>query len=189
MNTLTFELIELCNDILEFAEHGDYSNGNEAYGVDEGRVRAGECLDLYRKRFDALKDLDKVKITYRGWPGHYCMGSKCVFHLNTLVEVGDVRVVVSTVGNLRSGLPHMYGAEEVGCGRYYETMAFRAALIDGYWDQESGQSISLSGKTAVTRMTKQCDQEAQDMHEVAVRAITNRILSGELKWEDSHGTL
>ncbi len=55
MSTLTFELIELCQDILGFVEPTDFSNGNDAFGVDEGRVRAGEYVDLYRKRFESLK--------------------------------------------------------------------------------------------------------------------------------------
>ncbi len=36
------------------AEHGDYSNGNVAFGIDEGRVRAGELLDSYRKEWQAF---------------------------------------------------------------------------------------------------------------------------------------
>ncbi len=42
--------LELCREILEFAEHGDYSNGNVEFGTDEGMVRAGECLDNFRLR-------------------------------------------------------------------------------------------------------------------------------------------
>ena len=34
---------------------GDYSNGNEAQGSDEGRVRAGEMLLDYRKQLEDLK--------------------------------------------------------------------------------------------------------------------------------------
>jgi len=40
---------ELAQALLEFARHGDYSSGNEAFGVDEGRVMANEALDLYEK--------------------------------------------------------------------------------------------------------------------------------------------
>ena len=48
-------LFALCKDILDFAEHGDYSNGNVAFGTDEGQVRAGECLDLYRKKLEEFE--------------------------------------------------------------------------------------------------------------------------------------
>jgi len=42
----------LAKEILDFAYHGDYSNGNEAFGYDEGRVRGRECLDAFQKRID-----------------------------------------------------------------------------------------------------------------------------------------
>lgn len=48
-------LLALCKDILDFADHGDYSNGNVEYGTDEGRVRAGEVLDLYRKKLEEFE--------------------------------------------------------------------------------------------------------------------------------------
>ena len=48
------KLYQLCGDIIQFAFHGDYSNGNEAYGIDEGRVRGIECLESYEKEWKAL---------------------------------------------------------------------------------------------------------------------------------------
>jgi len=53
-------LLELCRNIIGLAEHGDYSNGNDTYGIDEGRVRAGELLDTYRTelaKYDPVKEL------------------------------------------------------------------------------------------------------------------------------------
>jgi len=47
------EVVGFANKFLLLAEKGDYSNGNEAFGVDEGRVRAGELLDNYRKEWQA----------------------------------------------------------------------------------------------------------------------------------------
>lgn len=63
-----------------------------------------------------------VKITERGWAGHFCLAHKCMFHRNTLLEKGDVKIVVSSVGKL----PTKRGdqLEEIGCDRYYETMVF-----------------------------------------------------------------
>lgn len=49
------DLLKLCKELLDFAEHGDYSNGVEEFGIDEGRVRAGECLTEFCKRLDVLK--------------------------------------------------------------------------------------------------------------------------------------
>ncbi len=48
------EVVEFANKFLFMAEHGDYSNGNDAFGIDEGRFRAGELLDSYRKEWQAF---------------------------------------------------------------------------------------------------------------------------------------
>lgn len=48
-------VLALCRDILEFAENGDYSNGNEAFGTDEGIVLAGEALGQYRKKLEEFE--------------------------------------------------------------------------------------------------------------------------------------
>jgi hypothetical protein len=170
-------LIDLAEQALTLAEHGDYSNGNEAYGVDEGRVRAGEMLDRLRAELDKAKS---VKIVYRGWPGHFIAARHCIFRLNTLIEVGDVRFVVSTVGNNQSLVPVGDKIETVGCDYYYETMAFRASLVEGgYWDQDSGNPVLT--KHCVKKITIDSDQKAQEMHEAAVQETVEWILSGKLK--------
>jgi len=51
------KIIDVGNEILELAWHGDYSNGNEAFGVDEGRVRAKELLDVLELEWRELKKL------------------------------------------------------------------------------------------------------------------------------------
>ena len=43
------EVVELAEKFLTLAEHGDYSNGVEFGGMDEGRVRAYELLQQYRQ--------------------------------------------------------------------------------------------------------------------------------------------
>jgi len=54
------EVIPFAEKFLTMAEHGDYSNGNDAFGIDEGRVRAGELLDKYREEWQAfLKRINK----------------------------------------------------------------------------------------------------------------------------------
>jgi len=126
----------------------------------------------------------EVKITYRGWPGHFILGSRCVFHLNTLIEVGKVRVVVSTVGDLHYNPLTPKGAEMLGScvsPHFYETMAFHAKFDDGYWDMDVKKGVGLNGKTTVTKITRECDAEAQDMHEAAIQEIIVRIRKGEIK--------
>jgi hypothetical protein len=53
------EVLSLAKKLLEMAEHGDYSNGVEAFGLDEGRVRASELLKEYEKELEELEE--KVK--------------------------------------------------------------------------------------------------------------------------------
>lgn len=52
---LVKKAIDLADRIFEFAWHGDYSNGIEAYGIDEGNIRAGECLKGFEKEIKDLK--------------------------------------------------------------------------------------------------------------------------------------
>jgi len=44
------EVGQLAIQILNFAEHGDYSNGNESQGSDEGRYLAGLAIADFRKQ-------------------------------------------------------------------------------------------------------------------------------------------
>ena len=121
--------------------------------------------------------MNKIKLTYRGWPGHFIMAHACVFHLNTLVELGRVRIIVSTVENMQ--LPGKRKATEIGLGRFYETMVFKAALRDGYWDQDPGERIYIYGNTLVRHVGLTSDQKANDMHEEIVQEIVDRIKEGE----------
>lgn len=91
--------------------------------------------------------MENVKVTYRGWAGHLCVASKCLFHLNTLIECGDKAVIVSTVGEYRPD--HTKGEmETVGIDRFYETMVFAAKPkdADGFIDIAVDQQLSYDGK-------------------------------------------
>ena len=141
------------------------------------------CREIADRLAESQAKDKEVEITYRGWPGHFIAARYCIFRLNTLVRVGEVRYVVSTVGNeqVRSSLIGKWEQEPVGGpNTFYETMAFRAALRDGYWDQESGHSVHLNGKWRVDHIDLTSDAEAQEMHESAVKEIVDRILNGEL---------
>jgi len=59
------EVVEFAEKFLTLAEHGDYANGNDAFGVDEGRVRAGELLDSYRTEWKAKLKEWGIKICAR----------------------------------------------------------------------------------------------------------------------------
>jgi hypothetical protein len=50
------QVLPLVNKLLEVANHGDYSSGIEAEGLDEGRVRIGQYLDELRKQVEELRE-------------------------------------------------------------------------------------------------------------------------------------
>jgi hypothetical protein len=73
----------------------------------------------------------EIKRTERGWAGHFICSNWCRFRRNTLLELGDVRIVISTIGLMEKD-PEFKTNEfkEIGPGRYFETMAFHAQRED-----------------------------------------------------------
>lgn len=116
----------------------------------------------------------EVKRTERGWPGHYILGDRCVYHRNTLLECGKKRIIVSTVGNLR--MKDKTKAELISCSRYYETMAFRAKYEKPYWEINVSRPVKFASPWAIERMEHGTDLEADAMHEAVVDEIT-RIMT------------
>jgi len=76
----------------------------------------------------------EVKTIERGWAGHFICALNCRFRRNTLVTDGKTRIIVSSVGLME----HKIGSgdfEQIGCDRYYETMAFHSDSADTrYYD-------------------------------------------------------
>jgi len=62
-----------------------------------------------------------MKPRYLGMPGHFIGSARCVWHLTTVVG----GYVVSTVGDYRP-FTEDQKPTEIGLGRKYETMVFRA---------------------------------------------------------------
>ena len=131
------------------------------------------------------------KITYRGWPGHFILSARCVFHLNTLIEISTPhrgvaqiqRFVVSTVGNLRDHLKNDkiepvsgdFGPNPM----FYETMAFPARMYQGYWEADVEHYIGIRCRNGLGKLAKDCDEQADRMHYDAVQEIIERAKSGE----------
>ena len=113
--------------------------------------------------------------TERGWPGHYICAYDCQFRRNTLLEYGDVRIIISTVGNyIFKGK-----TDTVGHERYYETMVFHAKLDEIYWDVDVQKIVDFESEWAIREMETSSDQEANDMHETVVKEISNNLIEGE----------
>jgi len=117
-----------------------------------------------------------MKITERGWPGHFILCDRCLFRRNTLIEHNDVAVVVSTVGLLKARDSDKF--ETVGSGRYFETMAFYADKNDKWKDAIIDRQIWLDCKCTIAEID--AEGEANDMHDAAVKEIRDMIVKGNL---------
>lgn len=118
-----------------------------------------------------------VTRTERGWAGHFIAARNCQFRRNTLLECGEQRVVVSTVGNWVNG--DVCGkAEEIGLDRYYEAMAFAASLQGLYWDADVSRQLYFEAEWSVDHVRDEADQEANDIHEAVVAELIGKMEAG-----------
>jgi hypothetical protein len=119
-----------------------------------------------------------VKRTERGWAAHYCMSDRCMFRRNTLLEYGDIKIIVSTVGNMI----YEERTQHIGRGWYYETMAFYAQYDGIYLDANIKTNISFNSKWYSKELD---DNMANDMHEDVVRELMQKLLNGEINGNSS----
>lgn len=120
--------------------------------------------------------MNDVKVTERGWAGHFICADRCMFRRNTLIECGDVKIVVSTVGNMNP--PTGYTGTEnqnIGYNRYYETLVFQAHVSDGYYEADTSKQIEYNGKWSIDRLDWDTDLEANEMHDNAVRYFVDKF--------------
>lgn len=120
-----------------------------------------------------------VKRTERGWIGHFCCADRCLFRRNTLLEKDDVKIVVSTVGLMRDIHSHdEFTFEEIGIGRYFETVAFHSDPKDErYHDIDVSRPVQFNSNWRIEELD--ADDKANDMHEAVVTEITERLEGGE----------
>lgn len=118
-----------------------------------------------------------VKRTERGWAGHFICAQQCLFRRNTLLQQGNRRIVVSTVGAMwiKGKL------ETIGSGgRYYETMAFKAKKEGPYWDIDVSKQLSFESEWAICatsprKLPQDVDNKADQMHEAVVAEFIERL--------------
>ena len=122
-----------------------------------------------------------VKITYRGWAGHFICCDRCLFRLNTLIECGRSKVVVSTVGAMvdihKTDANGKCVFDAIGHDRHYETMAFYAKYDGEFWDADVSRQINFGSPW---RWPKLADElKAQAGHEKVVAEIVGKMERGE----------
>ncbi len=113
----------------------------------------------------------RVTTVERGWAAHFCAAHRCQFRRNTLLECGEKRVVVSTIGGWhRDG-----GTEKIGCNRYFETMAFEAQWEEPYWEANISKQTDFNSNWQLDHWDRNSDAAANDMHEAVVAEISERL--------------
>lgn len=127
---------------------------------------------------------EKVKRTERGWCGHFIGGADCMYHRNTLLEYGEQKAVVSTIGYY---LPRnkrqeywKHGKmdfEMVGRDRYFETMAFLADDSQ-YHDADVTKVIGFNSNWELDK--PDMEMEADAMHDTVCDEIAEDMVNGTL---------
>lgn len=123
----------------------------------------------------------ELKITERGWAGHFICSPWCGFRRNTLVEYGNKRIVVSTVGNYqpqKTGIKELDESKtknQIGIERYYETMVFEAKKEGVYWEADVTKAVEFKSKWAINELEQETDLEANEMHEQVVKEISELL--------------
>ena len=126
----------------------------------------------------------EVKRTERGWAGHFILCDRCCFRRNTLIEYGDKKWVVSTVGNMRiKNGNYSYPMQQIAHNTYYETMAFEVDPESPYLDGDVTKEITINSDwrlraDSVEEFIKEhplADNDADEMHERIVNELMERI--------------
>lgn len=114
--------------------------------------------------------------TERGWAGHFICADRCLFRRNTLVELGDNRVIISTVGRMRDiHTRDKVIFEEIGCDRHYETMVFKAKWEAPYWETDVGEQLNFDAEWCISDVVLDSDKRADEMHEAVVAEFISKM--------------
>ena len=125
-----------------------------------------------------------VRVTERGWPGHFCAANRCRFRRNTLIEGDTDTVVVSTVGAM-DPLGRYGPAEEIGYGRHFETMVFGVCESTApYFDADVTDERVYDGRWFINWSDYDDEHivelEANRMHNEAVHHFINSLSREEV---------
>ena len=123
-----------------------------------------------------------VKRTERGWAGHFICAQSCRFKRNTLLEYGETKIVISTVGLMetpweKDSTFYKGPFDTIGYSRYYETMAFHSDPSDTrYHGIDVTRQIDFDSEWAIDIID--LDDKANDMHEAVVKELTAKLRKG-----------
>lgn len=118
-----------------------------------------------------------IKCTERGWAGHFVCSHLCRFRRNTLLEYGDKKIVVSTVGLMDGDNKNRF--ERIGVDRYFETMCFYADPEDTrYHDIDVSRQIFFDSPWEIGETN--ADDKANEMHETVVAEMAGKLAKGKV---------
>ena len=129
--------------------------------------------------------INEVKVTERGWAGHFICCDRCLFRRNTLLEYKDKKWIISTVGAFRNRENKM---DSIGHRRWYETMAFEAIEDRGYIEADIMKQIYFDSEWGIwgdswEEVCDNCndtpDNVANDMHDKVVNELIDKIKEQE----------
>lgn len=120
---------------------------------------------------------NEIKTTERGWVVRTYSQSGLRFSRNTLVEFYNLKVIVSTVGRLcLLGLNEPIPLPE---GGYYNTKAFIPKESSKYdHNIDINKEIVIGCKNAIDHFDEDTDNEANEMHENAVKWVCEQLKKG-----------
>lgn len=107
----------------------------------------------------------------RGWAGHFIGSQYCQFRRNTLLECGEIRIVVSTVGLMEN--EYEDGFDEIGHNRHFETMAFHAEYDGRYWDADVTREVDFDSPWMISEVD--AADRANIMHEIVVQELMEKM--------------
>ena len=125
--------------------------------------------------------INEVKVTERGWAGHFICSDRCLFRRNTLLEYNNRKWIVSTEGAFRNRENKM---DSIGHRRWYETMAFEAIEDRGYIEADIMKQIYFDSEWGIwgdswEEVCDNCngtpDNVANDMHDRVVNELIDKI--------------
>jgi hypothetical protein len=104
-----------------------------------------------------------IKETWRGWQGHWCIHA--AWHLNTLLEIGNKKYVISTVGQGYNSIKKDWSTEAGRDGQMFETFVFESDYTE--WN-DADVSKDLESNRYKT------EEEAQKGHYNMIELIKER---------------
>lgn len=126
-----------------------------------------------------------MNVTERGWIGHYCLGDRCLFRRNTLIEHNNEKIVVSSVGNQinihAKDYPNVVTIEPLqqhnGKKMFFETKVFKAD-DSPYMDADISQELTYESEPVDCYTILDMDWDA--FHDRVVEEMKLKIEGGKV---------